>query len=112
MERQMKGWVSATISVLVADYAFILGAYNLILWGASWWMKNKKQGGVFLCSSADIQEISVMDVSRGMGWREGMGIGNKDVIFIVRRRIGLIAIYFCVFDFVRVAYIVSYPLRL
>jgi len=49
VERQMKGWVSATISVLVADYAFIVGAYNLILWGAGWWMKNKKQGG-FLSS--------------------------------------------------------------
>ena len=30
--RQLKGWLSATISVIVADYTFIMGMYSFIVW--------------------------------------------------------------------------------
>ena len=44
-ERQLKGWLSATISVLTTDYAFIVGAYKLVVWIAGKWRKNRDKEG-------------------------------------------------------------------
>ena len=44
-ERQLKGWLSATISVLTTDYAFIVGGYKLVVWIAGKWRKNRDKEG-------------------------------------------------------------------
>jgi hypothetical protein len=36
VQKQLKGWVSVFISVLVADFAFITGGYTLVLLVAGW----------------------------------------------------------------------------
>jgi hypothetical protein len=41
IQRQSKGWVSAAISVLVADYAFIMGPYSLFALMAGWYQRRK-----------------------------------------------------------------------
>lgn len=35
-ERQLRGWVSVAIGILVADYAFITGAFTLFIWIGKW----------------------------------------------------------------------------
>ena len=44
-ERQLKGWLSATISVLTTDYAFIVGGYKLVVWIAGKWCRSKHKEG-------------------------------------------------------------------
>ena len=44
VERRIKGWVSATVAVLVADYAFLSGAYYLILFICGWYLRGRAQG--------------------------------------------------------------------
>jgi len=44
VERRLKGWISATVSVLVADYAFITGFYSLFILCAGWWQRGRKNG--------------------------------------------------------------------
>lgn len=43
--RQLQPWITATISVLVADYVFIAGGYHLLLTVASWWAKRRSTEG-------------------------------------------------------------------
>jgi hypothetical protein len=44
-QRKLKGWLSVVISVIVADYALTLGAYNLFILIAGWWQKRKDNAG-------------------------------------------------------------------
>ena len=48
VERQLKGWVSAAISVLVADYALIMGGYTFFVFVIGWWQKRKHKQGEIL----------------------------------------------------------------
>jgi hypothetical protein len=43
-QSQLKGGLSVTISVLVADYAFIAGAYTLVVFCAGWWHRKQPEG--------------------------------------------------------------------
>ena len=47
VERRIKGWLSATILVIVADYTFIVGMYNFISFMAGWWQKRKDRKGAY-----------------------------------------------------------------
>jgi hypothetical protein len=44
-QRQLKGWLTVTIFVIVADYTLALGAYNLFILIAGWWQKRKDDAG-------------------------------------------------------------------
>src|SRR5208282_1794589 len=44
--RRLKGWVSATISVLVADYAFIVGGYRVLVLLVGTWLKRIDKDGM------------------------------------------------------------------
>ena len=44
-QRQLKGWLTVTIFVIVADYTLALGAYNLFILIAGWWQKRKDNAG-------------------------------------------------------------------
>lgn len=48
VQRQLKNWVSVIISVLVADYALIIGAYSLVVWCAGKWQKYNNPNGNYL----------------------------------------------------------------
>jgi hypothetical protein len=41
VERQLKGWVSAAISVIVANYALINGPYAVLVFIAGWFQKRR-----------------------------------------------------------------------
>ena len=69
LERRIKGWVSAAVSVLVADYALIVGAYSLVLFGAGWWQKNKNKEGKTSSHPVNMQQICVKGV-KPMKWSE------------------------------------------
>jgi hypothetical protein len=43
-QRQIKGALSAAVSVIVADYAFIQGAYSLLVFCVGWWQRRPKRG--------------------------------------------------------------------
>jgi len=45
VERQLKGWFPVMISVFVADYALIGGAYTVIVYIAGWWQKRRNCDG-------------------------------------------------------------------
>jgi hypothetical protein len=40
----MKEWFAATISVLVANYALLGGAYQIFIFLAGWFQKHKEGG--------------------------------------------------------------------
>jgi len=44
-QRQLKGWLTVTIFVIVADYTLALGAYNLFILIAGWWQQKKDAAG-------------------------------------------------------------------
>jgi hypothetical protein len=44
-ERHLKGWFNATISVLVANYALLGGAYKVSIFLAGWFQKRRKDEG-------------------------------------------------------------------
>ena len=46
VERRLKGWVSVAISVLVADYAFIVGGYTVLVWLIGTWLKHIDKDGM------------------------------------------------------------------
>jgi len=46
-QRQLKSRVNLLISVLVADYAFIVGGYSLVVWIAGALQKRQKYGKYF-----------------------------------------------------------------
>jgi hypothetical protein len=45
LQRQLQPWLTATISVIVADYVFIAGGYSLVVTIASWWSKRRSTEG-------------------------------------------------------------------
>jgi hypothetical protein len=45
-QRQLKGGLTVTISIIVADYALALGAYNLFILLAGWWQEWKDKAGI------------------------------------------------------------------
>jgi hypothetical protein len=45
VERQLKGWFTVAISVFVADYALIGGAYTVVAFIAGWWQKRRNIHG-------------------------------------------------------------------
>lgn len=47
LERQLKGWASATISILVADYALIAGPYKLFIFVAGWLQRRRHNRNLF-----------------------------------------------------------------
>jgi hypothetical protein len=44
LQKQIKGALSATVSVIVADYAFIAGAYSLVVFCVGWWQSKRLNG--------------------------------------------------------------------
>jgi hypothetical protein len=46
VERRLKGWVSAAISVLAADYAFIVGGYKVLVLLIGTWLKHIDKDGM------------------------------------------------------------------
>lgn len=64
LQRQIKGWASATISVLVANYTLIIGPYSFIAFIAGWLQKRKDEGIISTCiitigASSDREKGSV-----------------------------------------------------
>ena len=48
-ERRWKGLLNAIISVLVADYALIVGSYSLLIWAGSWYQKRQMKNCIASC---------------------------------------------------------------
>jgi len=44
-QRQLRGWLTVAIFLIVADYTFALGAYNVFILIAGWWQKRKDDAG-------------------------------------------------------------------
>jgi len=55
LQRQIKGALSATVSVIVADYAFIQGAYSFLLFCVGWWQRSKRPNGKYRYDRIDQQ---------------------------------------------------------
>jgi hypothetical protein len=44
LQRQIKGGLSAVVSIMVADYVFIMGAYRFFVASTGWWNRKSKKG--------------------------------------------------------------------
>jgi len=48
-QRNLKSGITLLIAVVAADYAFIVGAYSLVIWGAGLFQKKQNDGNSPIC---------------------------------------------------------------
>ena len=82
LQREIKGALSATVSVIVADYAFIQGAYSVLLFCVGWW-QSKRPNGKYRYDRIDHQGnccegcIKLMNENLSLVQLNTEGVANK-----------------------------------